>query len=344
MTRAPASRAGPAPVAVPPASWSLLAGAGFLGVLALVLGGWAPLDGADSAVSGALRGYGEVRPGHVAALRVATDIMETLVFLAAGMVTTVLFARRRDWRAVRFVAAVTALVPILWALMHLALHRPRPLDGFVTVHSNGFPSGHTAHAASAALVGLLLLWPRLDRACRVAAVLVAGGFAAFIGATRVALLAHWPSDVLGGWLLALAVVPLVARAAGYSTGPGPPHTWRAASTSGQMWSRRHGRETRTGLAGRARAPSDRAPSDRAPSDRAPSDRAPSDRAPSDLAPSDLAPSDLAPDEVRHAGEPHGDHQHDTAVEQRDQPPLAEHPIEVGVLLEEGRHVGGGPAA
>ena len=27
------------------------------------------------------------------------------------------------------------------------------------------------------------------------------------------LLAHWPSDVLGGWLLALAVVPPLARLA-----------------------------------------------------------------------------------------------------------------------------------
>jgi membrane-associated phospholipid phosphatase len=203
------------PVAVPPAAWSVFAGAGFLGVLALVAAGWAPLDGADSALSETLRGYGEARPGYIAGLRVATDAMDTLSFLAVGAVTAGVFARRADWRATRFVAGVTVLVPLTWGAMHVMLHRPRPLDGFVAVHSNGFPSGHTAHAGSAALVGVLLLWPRLDPAGRVVAVAVALGFAVFIGLTRVALLAHWPSDVLGGWLLALALVPLVARVVGY---------------------------------------------------------------------------------------------------------------------------------
>jgi undecaprenyl-diphosphatase len=36
-------------------------------------------------------------------------------------------------------------------------------------------------------------------------------FALGIGLTRLILLAHWPSQVLGGWLLALAVVPPLAR-------------------------------------------------------------------------------------------------------------------------------------
>ena len=44
-------------------------------------------------------------------------------------------------------------------------------------------------------------------------VALAAGFALFVGLTRLVLLAHWPADVLGGWLLALAVVPLLARAA-----------------------------------------------------------------------------------------------------------------------------------
>lgn len=206
-------------VAVPSAAWSVLTGAGFLGVLALVAAGWAPLDGADSALSEALREYGEARPGYIVGLRVATEVMATLSFLAVGAVTAIVFAWRRDWRATRFVAGVTVLIPLAWGSMHAMLHRPRPLHGFVAVHSNGFPSGHSAHAGAAALVGVLLLWRRLDLAGRVVAVMVAGGFAAFIGLTRVALLAHWPSDVLGGWLLALAVVPLVARAAGYPTRP-----------------------------------------------------------------------------------------------------------------------------
>jgi len=100
---------------------------------------------------------------------------------------------------------------VLWSLGHWLLHRPRPADGFVTVASNGFPSGHASNAAAAALLVVLLLWPRQTRLGRVVTVVLAAGFAVVIGLTRLMLLAHWPADVLGGWLLALVVVPVAAR-------------------------------------------------------------------------------------------------------------------------------------
>jgi membrane-associated phospholipid phosphatase len=100
----------------------------------------------------------------------------------------------------------------VWGILHATLHRPRPEDGFVTIDSNGFPSGHASNSAAIALVAVLLVWPHVARAGKLLAVVVAAAFTLAIGATRVTLLAHWPSDVVGGWLLVLAVVPLVARA------------------------------------------------------------------------------------------------------------------------------------
>jgi undecaprenyl-diphosphatase len=123
--------------------------------------------------------------------------------------------------------------------MHAALYRPRPLDGFVVIDSNGFPSGHTSHAGATAVAAVLLLWPRLCRAGRAAVVALAAAFAVAVALTRVALLAHWPTDVLGGLLLALAVVPLLATAftpRGGGPGPGrgsPPAPARAAPASSE---------------------------------------------------------------------------------------------------------------
>jgi membrane-associated phospholipid phosphatase len=191
----------------------LLCLCGFVALLALVIGDWPPLDRFDSAVSEAFRAYGSSRPGLVAALRLATDIAATLPFLIAGLTATVLLAVGGERRAAAFCAAVTVLVPSLWSLMHWLLLVPRPVNGFVVIDSNGFPSGHTTNATAAGLVAVLLVWPRVGRAGRALTVLAAAAVALFVGATRMALLAHWPADVLGGWLLAPGIVPLLARAA-----------------------------------------------------------------------------------------------------------------------------------
>ncbi|WP_345744520.1 phosphatase PAP2 family protein [Streptomyces sp. ODS28] len=76
-----------------------------------------------------------------------------------------------------------------------------------------YPSGHTAFATALALVLALLATggSGLGRAAStvwvLAAALVAG---AAMGWAQVALGAHYPTDVLGGWCTALAVVPAVA--------------------------------------------------------------------------------------------------------------------------------------
>ena len=76
-----------------------------------------------------------------------------------------------------------------------------------------YPSGHTAFLAALALVVALLAAGRLGlgRAAGtvlvLAAALVAG---AAMGWAQVALGAHYPTDVLGGWCTALAVIPATA--------------------------------------------------------------------------------------------------------------------------------------
>jgi membrane-associated phospholipid phosphatase len=200
--------------------WPAAAAAAFLLLAVPALAGWGPTAALDAAVVGWFRAFGASRPGLISWVTIATDVAATLPFLAAGLLVTVLLGVRRRAREARLCGAATAVVPALWAVMHLWLVSPRPEDGFVVVTTNGFPSGHTSNATAAAWVAVLLLWPRLAGSWRW--VLVSGAvlFAFLVGLSRVVLLAHTPVQVVGGWLLGSAVVPLLALVVVRSRGSG----------------------------------------------------------------------------------------------------------------------------
>ncbi|MEW1926095.1 phosphatase PAP2 family protein [Streptomyces sp. NPDC088360] len=85
-----------------------------------------------------------------------------------------------------------------------------------TIHGEGnlsYPSGHTAFLTALALMAALFVARRRDlgRAAGTSLVLVAALVAgAAMGWAQVALGAHYPTDVLGGWCTALAVIPVTA--------------------------------------------------------------------------------------------------------------------------------------
>jgi undecaprenyl-diphosphatase len=143
------------------------------------------------------------------------------VILWAGAILFLLL--RREWVAAALVA-LTALAAGLAELVKLIVARPRPTSDLVevyrTVSGYSFPSGHVVYYV--AFYGILgyLAWRRLRRSpppspgAQLALQLlfaVCCTLVVLVGPSRVFLGAHWPSDVIAGYLLGgVCLVLLVA--------------------------------------------------------------------------------------------------------------------------------------
>lgn len=89
--------------------------------------------------------------------------------------------------------------------------RPRPhlWSGAQIVQSYSFPSGHATAAAATAAALAFAVYAVYGRRAALAASLAGALAAVTIGFSRLFLGVHWPTDVVGGFALALAWVSLV---------------------------------------------------------------------------------------------------------------------------------------
>ncbi|MDH2444172.1 phosphatase PAP2 family protein [Amnibacterium sp. CER49] len=138
----------------------------------------------------------------------ASEVVGIGVLLLA---VVVLVLRRRRWDAARLVAAAgTAWV--LGIVLKSLIGRTRPpatLELLKPDSAASFPSGHDTTACITILVALVVL-RGLPRA-RLVVTALAVVFAAAVGASRVYLGDHYPTDVLGSWLT-VATAALLVRA------------------------------------------------------------------------------------------------------------------------------------
>jgi membrane-associated phospholipid phosphatase len=126
------------------------------------------------------------------------------VIPAAGLVFVGLLAFGHVRRAI-FFAIATGGSALLNLVAKAVFQRERP-DLWLSIapeHTFSFPSGHAMGSATLAAALVLLCW---HSAWRWPALLPGLGFVVWVGASRVYLGVHFPSDILAGWTAALAWV------------------------------------------------------------------------------------------------------------------------------------------
>jgi undecaprenyl-diphosphatase len=140
----------------------------------------------------------------------ATLVGQPVVVAGTLVATSVYFWRAGQSTPAKATAVAVALLP-LSSLIKVTLHRARP-DTYVAglIHSYSFPSGHAyATMLGYGLLGVLAS-KHLSAPWSFVVPFLLGLLILVVGISRVYLGAHYPSDVLGGWLLGIFVLIIVS--------------------------------------------------------------------------------------------------------------------------------------
>lgn len=188
------------------AGGSLLAAALVLGLLVVTMPGDAT-NGFDDAWNRIMAGTRQ--PWMLAAAYALNSIGGgwVAILLVPGLVAGLLIVLRR-WRSAVYAVVAFAASAALVQLVKEIYGRARPADMLVTSDYGSFPSGHTANAATIAVV-LWLIFPRRWLAALGLLWTLA------MALSRTVLSVHWLTDTAGGLLVGASAALLVG--AGFAT-------------------------------------------------------------------------------------------------------------------------------
>ena len=130
-----------------------------------------------------------------------------LVTMALSVIVVTVVSKPNNGVAFALTLAIVGAADLLigFALgLYAGVERPSP-----TSSSLAFPSGHVAYVVSASLMLLYVAMLRRARPATIALMVATTAFIIFsVSVARLAQEAHWPSDILGGYILGL-IGPLV---------------------------------------------------------------------------------------------------------------------------------------
>jgi undecaprenyl-diphosphatase len=166
----------------------------------------ATMTGVDATVSGAVQAN-LLQPVITWSFSI-TELGSTDLVLHVTVLAVAVLAAARHWHGALAVVLSVVCTQAIVDLVKIIVARPRPAANEALAEASGssFPSAHSA--TSMALYAMLAFIAA--RECRGRARIVVAGCGAAIviavGLSRVLLGAHYPTDVLAGWLVGGVVV------------------------------------------------------------------------------------------------------------------------------------------
>lgn len=174
-----------------------------IGCYALLWCGWAMhwqwLRAFDAALLNPLHRYGVNHPGWVRGWDVLCTVLGPAGLRLVGFVVIVVAALQRNVRLILLMLTTILLTGVVTQVAKDVANRPRPASAFTVAESSSFPSGHALAVMSTVTALLVVSWPSLSRVGRFTASVIGALIVIGVGAGRVVLNVHYPSDVLAGW-------------------------------------------------------------------------------------------------------------------------------------------------
>jgi len=180
---------------------------GSMGILEDLISG-DQLVQADIAVNHLVQG---LRSEPVDAFMVlVTSMGDAIPLIAASTVLIGVLLFQRAWHSALAASCVLVAASIFVPLIKFILHKPRPIQIYSGAEAYSFPSGHTT--ISAVLFGILavLISRHLAPRGKIAVYSIVILWVCLVGASRIYLSAHWPSDVVGGMLFGTVLTAIFA--------------------------------------------------------------------------------------------------------------------------------------